>query len=293
MATAVNPSDKDNDGAAAPAEQTAATPGALQTRITHFILTRHFGLWSSLVAIILCGVLVGLGTWQVIRLHQKNNLISHMTAQINQAERDLRLYPPIDGAAWQALDYRRVVLQGDWLDLHQFKLIPRTYEGQSGYHLLVPFRLQNGQIVLVNRGWAPDKTDMGPQSQNGTAVIAGIVRTAPGEKPFGMMYNNPAKGQWAWPDLKALANAMGVQELAPVIVYAERAGETPDKSINDADEYPIGGQVQLAIRNEHKQYALTWYALGLAFLVIWLAAAKRKEPVVVAQSDAPSADEAA
>lgn len=291
MATAANPSDTDQPSSAAtPADDSKAVANGFSKRITSFMASRHFGLWSSLIAVIMCSILLGLGTWQVIRLHQKNTLIDHMTAQINQPERDLRLRPPADNAAWNALDYRRVVLQGDWFDLQQFKLIPRTYEGQSGYHLLVPFRLQNGQMILVNRGWAPDKSDMGPQSQNGTAVIAGIIRTAPTEKPFGMMDNNPAKSQWAWPDIKAMANVIGVHELAPVILYAERAGETPDKNVNDADEFPIGGQAQLAVRNEHRNYALTWYLMGLSFLVIWLAAAKSKAKPVVAATDAPPAD---
>lgn len=270
-----------------------AARSAVVTRITGFAASRRFGLWSSLIAAILCSVLLGLGTWQVIRLHQKNTLIDHMTAQMQQAERDLRLRPPASATEWDALDYRRVVLQGDWLDLHQFKLIPRTYEGENGYHLLVPFRLQNGQIVLVNRGWTPSKTDIGPLSQNGTAIIAGIVRKVPATKPFGMMDNIPAKKQWAWPDLKAMANVVGVQHLAPAIVYAERAGETPDKTVNDADEYPIGGQVQIAIRNEHKHYALTWYALALAFLVIWLAAARPKavdDTAVAAETATPADD---
>ncbi len=249
---------------------------------SQFFATRHFTRWSTLAVCIMFAVLFGLGTWQIIRLQQKNALITHITAQLAQPERDLRLRPPTHPADWQALDYRRIVLQGDWLELHPLKVLPRAYEGANGYHLFMPLVLPNGQIVLVNRGWAPDKTDIGPTSQTKSVIVAGIVRTAPVAKPFGMMDNNPAKDVWAWPDTRAIADNIGVQTLAPIIVYAERADTPADQSgVNKADEFPIGGQVQLEIRNEHKQYALTWYSLSLALLVIWLVAAKQpvaKEP---------------
>jgi surfeit locus 1 family protein len=248
-----------------------------------FIASRHFGVWSSVIAVTMCITLFGLGTWQVMRLHQKNALIAHITAQLAQPERDLRLRPPEDDAAWQALDYRRVVLQGDWLDLHQMKIIPRTYEGQNGYHLIVPLHLPNGQIVLVNRGWVADKTELGPTSYTGGTIAAGIVRLAPTEKPFGMLDNNPTRQQWAWPDIKAMANAIGVHDIAPVILYAERSVDKPD-------DYPIGGQAQLQIRNEHKQYALIWYTLAFALLIIWLMASTRKVQAATVATAEASAD---
>ncbi|HEY1095703.1 MAG TPA: SURF1 family protein [Alphaproteobacteria bacterium] len=257
-------------------------------KIRAFLGARHFTLLPTIIAAIACCILLGLGTWQVMRQSQKNDLIAHITTQLEQGEVDLRLKLPKDDAAWLDLDYRGVAVQGEWLDLHNLKLLPRTYEGQNGYHLITPLRLANGQTLLVNRGWVPDKTDIGLQSQNGTAMVAGIVRYLPDNKPFGMVENDPisiARGEWAWPDTLAIAKAIGVEYVVPVVLYAERAANDAD-----ADNFPIGGQAQLAIRNEHRQYALTWYSMALGLLVVWLGAAQRRTPKTVESTEKPDAE---
>jgi surfeit locus 1 family protein len=239
-----------------------------------FLANRHFNLIPSLLAAFGCMILLGLGTWQMMRLHEKNTQIHHITTQLQQGEVDLRLNPPTTEQAWQDLDYKAVILQGEWLDLHNLKILPRTYEGQNGYHLVTPFRLSNGQVILVNRGWAADKMEIGMQSQNGVVVVAGVMRSVPDAKPFGMAENTEAhvtRNEWAWPDTQAIAKTIGMSSIPAVVLYAERSRDPTQEH-----QYPIGGQVQLSIRNEHRNYALTWYMMALALLAVWLAAAQKK-----------------
>jgi surfeit locus 1 family protein len=252
------------------------------SRIKPWIARRYFAFLPSVIAVTATVILLGLGTWQLVRLHMKNTLIQTITRQLRDGETDYRLHPPTAIDNWQPLDYHAIVVQGEWLDMHDMHLLPRTYEGQNGYHLLTPLRLAHGQILLVNRGWVPDKTNIGVQSQNGLTVVAGIVREAPDEKPFGMMDNTMheiARNEWAWPDITAMREAIGMGDVMPVILYAERS-ETAAK-----DDFPIGGQAQLSIRNEHRNYAFTWYSLALVLLVVWLVAAQKKTVVVVETKD--------
>lgn len=262
----------DDDFIADKTPATLSLYARMSIAVRHWISMRSFTLGSSLIALVLCLVLGGLGTWQIARLHQKNAQIEHIQNQLHATERDLRLNIPINNDVWRGLDYRRVVVQGQWLSLHPLKMQPRTYEGQSGYHLMMPLLLKNGQILIVNRGWVPDKVDVGLQDVDTVTLVAGVVREAPTEKPFGMLDNNPARDFWAWPDMTAIANRIGTPLPVPVILYAERAQDA------QADEYPIGGQIQVNIRNEHKHYAMTWYSLGIALLVIWLMAARKPAP---------------
>ena len=269
-----------SDDQANPAAEPAA--GAPDTSKPSFyrharawVTQRHFGRWSTLVATLGCLVLLGLGTWQIARLHQKNDLIHHVVTQLRDDELDLRRKLPRDARDWAMFDYRHVVIQGEWLDVHNLQLVPRTHDGDYGYHLATPLQLKDGQVLLVNRGWMPAKMDAGPQSQNGLTVIAGVLRLAPAAIPFGVMPNKAKsirRNIWSWPDLTKIADTIGVPPLAPVILYQERTSF-------EKDAYPIGGQAQIAIRNEHKQYALTWYALAIAALIIWLTAARSTAPV--------------
>lgn len=255
-----------------------------QAKWDAFLAQRHFSLLPSLIAALGCITLLGLGTWQMLRLHEKNTQINHITTQFQQGEIDLRLNPPVSEEAWSDLDYKAVVIQGEWMDLHNLKILPRTYEGQHGYHLITPLRLANGQVILVNRGWAPDKMEIGVQSQNGPVVVAGVLRAVPDGKPFGMADNTQAhmtRNEWAWPDTHAIAKAIGMNTIPPVILYAERSRDPSQEHA-----YPIGGQVQLSIRNEHRNYAMTWYMMALALLAIWLAAAQRKTPQGTDDQDA-------
>ena len=40
--------------------------------------------------------------------------------------------------------------------------------------------------------------------------------------------------------------------------------------------YPLGGQTRVEIRNAHLQYAVTWYALAVALVVIYLVWHRRR-----------------
>jgi surfeit locus 1 family protein len=68
---------------------------------------------------------------------------------------------PIDysSEASQALRFRRVELQGRFLTDHEIYLENRVAEvagntkKANGFHIMMPFLLDSGQIVCVNRGW--------------------------------------------------------------------------------------------------------------------------------------------
>lgn len=59
---------------------------------------------------------------------------------------------------WQ---YRRVLLEGEFLPEHEIYLENRVAEDipkpnskkTSGFHIMMPFQLSSGQIIWVNRGW--------------------------------------------------------------------------------------------------------------------------------------------
>ena len=217
-------------------------------------------LWLSLAAVPAFLVLLGLGTWQVERRAWKLDLIAARTAAFDAAPIALPdAIPDPD-----ALDFRRVWVEGRFLHEREMHLIGRFYRDQPGYQIVTPLILADGSAVLVNRGFVPlDKVDPASRPAGqvaGTVRVEGAVRRS--ERPGWLTPDNqPAKNVWFTPDLSQMAEWEGLSRVRPVFV---EAGPAPNPG-----GLPIGGQTRIDLPNDHLQYAITWYSLALALAVIY------------------------
>ena len=103
--------------------------------------------------------------------------------------------------------------------------------------------------------------------------ITGLLRLV---EPDGTLLqaNDPAQNRWYSRDVAAFSDYLGLPQPAPFFIDADHAG-TPDA-------WPRGGLTRLDFRNNHLQYALTWYAMALLLVagtgyVIWLARRPERE----------------
>lgn len=229
------------------------------------------GLLAPLLAGILgVAVLVGLGTWQLHRLDWKLGLIAAAQHGSTQAPEPI---PP--RSAWATLDpaameYRRVRLAGTFRhadEAHVFEALtePKGRFGGLGSWVLTPLVLDDGGIVLVNRGFVPDD-HRDPATRPGGQVagrveVVGLVRWSEPHYLF-TPADDPARNRWFTRDVAAIADARHLGGVAPFYVEAER---TPPGGL------PQGGETRLSFTNNHLQYALTWYLLAavLAAMVGW------------------------
>jgi surfeit locus 1 family protein len=228
-------------------------------------------------------ILMSLGTWQVMRLHEKNATLVDVRQKLEgPLSVHTKLWPQ-SADEWRDMAYKPIIIKGVWLSLHRFKLMPRTYEGQVGYQLMQPMRLPDRQVVLVNRGFIPEGQAILPPLENQEAIIQGIPYVPPAKKPWQTPENLPSRGRWTWIDMTALQHEIGIDEMAPVVLYETR---NPDSS-----DYPIGGQLPLPTQNRHAQYAMTWYMLALLLLVIaFLASGQKKEKALAGDGTNKIAD---
>ena len=265
------PVEEQTDPAAAPVKPSRKIPGQLIiTKTADFFMSRQFRLIPSIAALTGIALLLGLGTWQVVRLQEKNRLLQEMRQTLAQPAADLRRAIPPTALAWEKLHFHPVKLQGSWIATRSFRLAPRVYEEQVGYQLIMPLRLEDNQVVLVNRGFVPDGAAMMPMLDTAPQVLYGVARLPENTKPRYAPENIPSRNEWVWLDLKAMGHEVGIGRIAPVIVYEDR--------VADRDAYPIGGQIPLPDHNSHKQYAVTWYCLALALLGVWMTASTAKKP---------------
>ncbi len=226
-------------------------------------------LVPTLIAIPGILLLLALGTWQVVRLQEKNAINAFRAERV--AAEAVPLPARVDDVA--AAEFRRVSVTGTFLHDRELHLNARSQRGNTGYDIVTPLmRADEGPPVLVNRGWVPYERK-NPATRKagqveGTVTVEGILRTEP-RKGWLMPNNAPARNEWFWFDLPAMVQAAGVPDAAPFYI---EAGPAPNPG-----GFPIGGQTIVQLPNNHLQYALTWYALAIALGAIYIVSQRRPE----------------
>lgn len=201
---------------------------------------------------------LALGIWQLQRMAWKHDLVARVEARIHAEP----VAPPGRGQ-WATLSeasdgYRRVRLSGHFLPALEARSQAVTALG-AGAWTLVPLRTDEGDYVLVNRGFVPTGHEA-PPAPEGRARVDGLLRISEPGGGF-LRRNDPAQGRWYSRDVDAIMRSRGLpaDAVAPFFVDAARDPAT--------DAWPRGGMTVVRFRDHHLSYALTWF--GMALLTIF------------------------
>ena len=235
------------------------------------------------LALLLIVLFAGLGTWQVIRLQWKLDLIARVDQRVHAAP---VAPPPV--ARWAGItaesdEYRRLQVSGTYLYEYTTPVQALTEQG-SGYWLLTPLCTADGHVILVNRGFIPaspgERTRYEPRKSEGypcatvsggAIQLVGLLRISE-PKGYFLRNNDPAANRWYARDVPAIAAARGLPATltAPFFIDAV-AGQNPPGS----PDQPQGGLTVVSFHNSHLVYAVTWYALALMVAGAWWWATRR------------------
>jgi surfeit locus 1 family protein len=191
-----------------------------------------------------------LGSWQLQRLEWKNQIIKDVEKA--QALDPLSTLPH----DISELDYRKVILLGTFLHDKTLHLIGRQQGNFPGYFIVTPLKLEDGRIILINRGFSPAGKETKPEN---IQTIAGIIRP-PRIKRYFAPENIPEKNVWFYEDIPAMSQKTGL-EILPVIV--EEVGKTAQ------GEFPIKGDGRIFFKNDHLGYAITWFLTAFIGLIMF------------------------
>ncbi|STX05421.1 SURF1 family protein [Kocuria rosea] len=230
------------------------------------------GKWLGffLLACAAAVVSVYLGGWQMDR----NDHLVGENAKITQNYRA----EPLTGAAAaeqfavhdERLTWHPVELTGEYLPEDQVLVRNRPQDGRVGYEVLVPFRTQDGDVVVLDRGWIPTGEAANGMPDEVPAPPAGRVtvtaRLQPGEPSVSR--GAPA-GQIASIDLEELRERWDrpIGTAAYGEVFAE--DPAPAAAPAPAPEPEIDS-------GPHLSYSLQWYAFAALFFVAWGYAARQQ-----------------
>ena len=223
---------------------------------------------ASLAALAALTVLLGLGTWQVQRLVWKDALIAERQARASAPAIPL----PAVIEAPEVLEHRRVTVTGRYLHRRELYWGGRPRRGVVGFGVVTPFVLADGRGLLVHRGWVPperkDPETRAAGQPAETVELEAVVRRGGWKgSPWFRPDNAPADNYWHWIDVPAMAARAGLAH--PISeIYLDLLGAAPGGAASGG--WPIAPAAQSAIVNNHLEYALTWYALAVALLVIYV-----------------------
>jgi surfeit locus 1 family protein len=228
--------------------------------------------WSTLLVVIMIGVTIRLGFWQLDRLEQRNDFINQVNAV--KISPEINLSGNISGLDLVSNEYRNLQASGrfdfDYQIALRNQIWVQTWGNDLGYSLFTPFKMDNGLVVLVQRGWIPIEFNT-PASwrefdQDGELTINGIIRIPikKGEMGGGVpdpTYSPGEKMSYFWNtiDIDHLQKLMPY-ELLPI--YVQQAPD-PLRKI-----YPFASLPEFDLsEGAHLGYAIQWFMYSLLILI--------------------------
>ncbi len=207
-------------------------------------------------------VLSILGSWQVKRLHWKEQLISQTKARASQEPQVLEAIEKL----WKEtsdVDYYTIKISGTYDHTREMYYF-NTWKGRSGWNVITPLKIKDERIILVNRGFVPftmrDKSTRLKGQVEGMVAIQGLARNPIDEKPNSLMPDNQLdEREFFWKSQIQMASLASANKQQIVLPFTVDAGPNTGPVA-----YPRGGTTRMEFPNSHLQYALTWYGLALS-----------------------------
>lgn len=231
------------------------------------------------MTIAIVATLIGLGVWQLERRVGKLALLSAMEQRLTAQPAPL---PPV--SQWSGLtpadaEFRRVTFTAT-SETHPPALVfaaPSSLRKDisgTGVWVFTPMRLADGATVVVNRGFVPDGQAVPAVAATSPETLTGYLRF-PETKGWLTPPPDTGKRMWFLRDHRAMAQALG---------WGQSGGEVAPFYIDLESPVPPGGwprpgALQVNLKNDHLQYAITWFLLAIAVSIafaVWVRGQRRK-----------------
>jgi cytochrome oxidase assembly protein ShyY1 len=145
--------------------------------VYRFLLTPRW-LLAAALTVVAAAIMVQLGNWQHRRYQERSTVNARIDAADSAPARPLASVlpaPSVAGTAGaappKAVAWAKVTASGRYDPAHEVQARGRTVDGDVGFEILTPLRLDDGTAVLVDRGWVP--------APPGGALAAPTVPPAP------------------------------------------------------------------------------------------------------------------
>ncbi|MBP0114902.1 MULTISPECIES: SURF1 family protein [Bradyrhizobium] len=227
----------------------------------------------ALFTLLLTAVFVALGVWQLQRRTAKHALIAALTERLAASPTAL---PP--SAQWTALnpardEFRRVSFTATYAALPDAMVYSsgsavRKDASGPGTWAFLPARLPSGETVVIDAGFVENTMqDRGVEDRAVKKLVTGqpIELTGYLRFPEAPGWLTPAENRdkrlWFVRDHLGIASALGWGAVAPFYIDLEQPAP--------ANGIPRPGPLEVNLKDDHLQYAVTWFTLAGAVLIVF------------------------
>ena len=209
---------------------------------------KHKFLFSVFI-IFFISVFIALGTWQIIRLGWKNNLILEIENSLKN--------PPVELTQSNKVNYLKIKTSGSVDFEKQIYLYNLNDTGTPGFEVLNPITI-NGENYLLNRGWIPfEKKDTPEINIIDQTNIVGTIKIQ-GRKNIFKPDNDLKENYWFSLNREDILKFTG-KKFSKYIIYLDGNYQLPKPK-----------KITANISNNHKKYAMTWFSLAISILLLYL-----------------------
>ena len=194
-------------------------------------------------------VFIALGSWQIIRLNWKNNLILEIEDSLKK--------PPVELSKSNVENYLKIKTSGSIDFEKQIYLYNLNDNGVPGFEVVNPFFVDD-KNYLINRGWIPfekkDTPEINIFDQNN---ITGTLKIQ-GRKNIFKPDNDIKGNYWFSLNREDISKFTG-KKFSKYIIY-----------LDGNYQFPRPKKITANISNNHKKYAMTWFSLAISILLLYL-----------------------
>ena len=194
-------------------------------------------------------VFIGLGSWQLVRLNWKLDLISKIEQSLKK--------DPVNINQVDRKNFVRIIASGKIDYDKQIYLYNLNDEGKPGFEVINPIIVEN-ENYLINRGWIPfeikDNDELYSFDQSN---FTGTLRLQPRANIF-KPENDINNNYWFTLNREDIFKYTG-KEFSEYLIY-----------LGGNYEVPKPKKITANISNNHKKYALTWFSLAISIFLIYL-----------------------
>jgi surfeit locus 1 family protein len=205
-------------------------------------------------------ICVRLGFWQLARLQQRIDRNASITDQLNVAAKP---FSPSEN------DYQRVTLEGNYLHDHEILLQNRSLDEVAGFHVITPLQIDDGSVILIDRGWIPYET--------GAAFALDNYRMTESVRIEGVLLPGQPQPRWRFlsdlipepgdPPLKTwrLIDIDGIQQQMPFPLHQQFISLIRIEPTREPQPEP---DFQPNLSNgPHLSYAIQWFSFAVIAII--------------------------
>tara|TARA_B100000989_G_scaffold221845_1_gene169566 strand:- start:2573 stop:3295 length:723 start_codon:yes stop_codon:yes gene_type:complete len=204
-------------------------------------------------------ILLTLSGWQIHRLNWKENLISERVDRFERESSNLKSFKTPSNH-----EFRKVRINGKFLNDKEMFMPALSKNGNNGFHILVPISDEKENFFIFDTGWVPTKKKNQFLRRNNLdssfSVKEAVIRL-PGRKGKFQPDNEPQNNFWFFVDTKQMSEFTSLN--FEKTFYLEAVNNGPNG-------FPLGSQSRIYIRNNHLQYAITWFLIACGLLGVYL-----------------------